>query len=142
MNRIIRGILALLLCISALGWFTQSQPAMAAASSASWRLQIMTLESVAQNPVEEKLATEFGQKIDLNNSSVRSFRQYPGLYPNLARLIINNAPYKNVQDVLNIPGLTEQQRELLQKNLDHFTVTEAEPALIEGGDRYNPGIYR
>ncbi|GAB4346668.1 MAG: hypothetical protein OHK0047_40450 [Leptolyngbyaceae cyanobacterium] len=97
---------------------------------------------VAQNPVEEKMATEFGQKVDLNNSNIRAFRQYPGLYPNLARLIVNNAPYKNVQDVLDIPGLTEQQREVLRKNLDKFTVTEVEPALVEGGDRYNPGLYR
>jgi photosystem II PsbU protein len=44
--------------------------------------------------------------------------------------------------VLKIPGLTEQQRNLLQENLDKFTVTEPEPALIEGGDRYNPGIYK
>lgn len=97
---------------------------------------------VAQNSVEEKLPTEFEQKVDLNNSNIRAFRQYPGLYPNLARLIINNAPYEDVQDVLNIPDLTEQQRELLRNNLDHFTVSEVEPALVEGGDRYNPSLYK
>ncbi|MGA7933264.1 MAG: Photosystem II extrinsic protein, partial [Kovacikia sp.] len=47
-----------------------------------------------------------------------------------------------VEDVLKIPDLTESQTEVLRKNLDHFTVTETEPALNEGGDRYNPGIYR
>jgi photosystem II PsbU protein len=44
--------------------------------------------------------------------------------------------------VLNLPGLTEQQREILQKNLDNFTVTEVEPSLVEGDDRFNPGIYK
>ncbi len=136
MNRIIRGLLTLLLCLSVWGWLAPFQPAMAVTSMDLGRLQ------VAQNPMEEKLATEFGQKVDLNNSNIRTFRQYPGLYPNLARLIVNNAPYKEVQDVLDIPGLTEQQREVLRKNLDKFTVTEVEPALVEGGDRYNPGLYR
>ena len=46
------------------------------------------------------------------------------------------------EDVLNLPGLTEQQREILQKKLDNFTVTEVEPSLVEGGDRFNPGIYK
>ncbi len=136
MNRIIRGLLTVLLCICVWGWLAPFQPVVAAPAMDSGRLQ------VAQNPVEEKLSTEFGQKLDLNNSNIRAFRQYPGLYPNLARLIVNNAPYKDVQDVLDIPGLTEQQREVLRKNLDKFTVTEVEPALVEGGDRYNPGLYR
>lgn len=136
MNRIIRGLLTVLLCISIWGWLAPFQSAVAVPAIDSGRLQ------VAQNPVEEKMATEFGQKVDLNNSNIRTFRQYPGLYPNLARLIVNNAPYKDVQDVLAIPGLTDQQREVLRKNLNHFTVTEVEPALVEGGDRYNPGLYR
>lgn len=136
MNRIIQGLLTVLLCIFVWGWMTPFPAVVAAPSMDSGHLQ------VAQNPVEEKLSTEFGQKLDLNNSNIRAFRQYPGLYPNLARLIVNNAPYQNVQDVLDIPGLTEQQREVLRKNLDKFTVTEVEPALVEGGDRYNPGLYR
>jgi photosystem II PsbU protein len=136
MNRIILGLLTLLLCMCVWGWLTPLQSAVAVPAIDSGRLQ------VAQNPVEEKMATEFGQKVDLNNSNIRAFRQYPGFYPTLARLIVNNAPYKEVQDVLDIPGLTDQQREVLRKNLDQFTVTEVEPALVEGGDRYNPGLYR
>lgn len=46
----------------------------------------------SRSVVEEKLSTEFGQKLDLNNSNIRMFRQYAGFYPNLARLIIDNAP--------------------------------------------------
>jgi photosystem II PsbU protein len=43
--------------------------------------------------------------------------------------------------VLKIPGLSERQEELLQANLDNFTVTEPSSALIEGDDRINPGVY-
>jgi photosystem II PsbU protein len=92
--------------------------------------------------IAEQLAPELEQKIDLNNSNIRAFQQYSGLYPSLARLIIQNAPYNKVEDVLNIPDLTESQKELLRSNFDHFTVTESQPALTEGGDRYNPGIYK
>ncbi|BAZ45840.1 photosystem II oxygen evolving complex protein PsbU [Chondrocystis sp. NIES-4102] len=80
-------------------------------------------------------------KLDLNNSHVREFRQLPGFYPNLASKIIQNAPYDNVEDVLNIPGLSDSQIERLQANLDKFIVTDVEASMNAGDDRYNPGLY-
>lgn len=65
----------------------------------------------------------------------------PGYYPSLASKIIKNAPYDKVEDVLDISGLSESQKERLQANLDKFTVTEPSKELIEGDDRINPGIY-
>ncbi len=94
-----------------------------------------------RNPIDERLG-EVGTKVDLNNSSVLVFRRYRGLYPTLARKVIKNAPYNTVEDVLNIPGLSNREREILQANLDNFVVRPPEPALIEGGDRINPGIYK
>ncbi|MCU0566197.1 MAG: photosystem II complex extrinsic protein PsbU [Oculatellaceae cyanobacterium Prado106] len=96
----------------------------------------------ARNKVDDKLATEFGKKIDLNNTNVRAFSQYPGLYPTLARKIIDNAPYNDINDVFDLPGLTERQSELLKNNLKNFTLSPPEDALVEGGDRFNNGIYR
>ena len=93
------------------------------------------------NPADAKLTTEFGQKIDLNNSNIREFRDLVGFYPNLAGKIIKYAPYDKVEDVLSIPGLSEPQKEKLQANLDKFTVTPPSVELIEGGDRINPGVY-
>jgi photosystem II PsbU protein len=94
------------------------------------------------NVIDRKLETEYGQKIDLNNSNIQAFTQYSGLYPNLAREIIKHAPYEKVEDILNIPGLSDRQKEMLKTNLEHFTITEVEKALVEGEDRYNPGIYK
>lgn len=103
---------------------------------------LLAVEAPARtNRADEKLATEFGKKLDLNNSAVRDFREYRGLYPTLARLIIKNAPYENVEDVLNISDLTEAQKKLLQANLDKFTVTEVESVFIEGDNRLNNGLY-
>lgn len=102
----------------------------------------LAIEMPFGNVIDEKLGSEFGQKIDLNNSNIQTFTQYPGLYPNLARAILQNAPYAEVEDILDIPGLSDRQRETLKANLDHFTVTTVEKALVEGEDRYNPGIYK
>ncbi|MEO1348201.1 MAG: hypothetical protein AAFW84_05275 [Cyanobacteria bacterium J06635_15] len=44
--------------------------------------------------------------------------------------------------MLNIPGLSDSELNILKANLDHFVVNPPEPALVEGGDRINPGIYK
>lgn len=80
-------------------------------------------------------------KLDLNNSDVREFRKLRGFYPSLASKIIQNAPYDTVEDVLEIPGLSDRQVERLQANLDQFFVTDVEASMNAGGDRYNPGLY-
>jgi photosystem II PsbU protein len=95
----------------------------------------------ALNAADAKLTTEFGEKIDLNNSDIRDFRDLRGFYPNLAGKIIKNAPYEEVEDVLDIPGLSATQKDRLQANLEKFTVTEPSKEFIEGDDRFNPGVY-
>jgi photosystem II PsbU protein len=140
--------------VGLLGWFGVSESAIAASLSSdanplaqlTWQTGNSTLIAAAEekvrDAVSEKLASEFGQKLDLNNTNVRAFRKYPGLYPTLAGIIVKNAPYENVDDVLDIPGLTQQQKEVLKNNLSNFTVTSVESALVEGADRINNGIYR
>ena len=104
--------------------------------------QVPVLAVARQNKADQKLGTDFGKKIDLNNTNIAAFQKYPGLYPILGSKIIKNAPYKKVEDVLNIPKLSDKQKGLLQANLDNFTVTEFEPNFNEGDDRINNGIYR
>jgi len=99
-------------------------------------------EAALNNAVDAKLGTDYGAKLDLNNANVQNFRKFPGLYPTLARKILLNAPFESVEDVLDMPGLTEQQVEILSKNLDNFTVTPPDPALVEGADRFNNGVYK
>jgi photosystem II PsbU protein len=95
-----------------------------------------------ENAADAKLASEYGQKIDLNNANITAFAQYPGLYPTLAKLILKNAPYDSVEDVLQISGLSARQKDTLKANLGHFAVTEVETALVSGDDRYNNGVYK
>ena len=99
------------------------------------------LADVRVNAVDAKLSTEFGKKIDLNNSDIRDFRNLRGFYPNLASKIIKNALYEKVDEVLDVPGLSEKQKSRLQANLDKFTVTATSSELTEGDDRINPGVY-
>ncbi|MGK7928269.1 MAG: photosystem II complex extrinsic protein PsbU [Spirulina sp.] len=94
-----------------------------------------------RNQADNMLKTEFGQKIDLNNTNVRGFRKLKGFYPGLATKIVDNAPYQSVEDVLNIPGLSESQKQRLQANLDRFTVVDRADVFVEGDARLNNGIY-
>lgn len=142
MKRLVSLLTVLGLLIGCLGWLGLPQQALAAELSGFTvrPVSVLAVESI-RNSVDDKLR-ELGAKIDLNNTNVRAFAQYPGLYPTLARVIIANAPYGSVEDVLDIPDLTERQKEVLQANLDKFTVTQADDAFVEGGDRFNNGIYR
>ena len=93
-----------------------------------------------RNVADDKIA-ERGDKVDLNNSSVRRFQQFPGMYPTLAGKIVLGGPYDSVDDVLSL-DLTDRQKELFEKYRDNFTVTAPSTALNEGFDRINDGPYR
>ncbi|MBW4475859.1 MAG: photosystem II complex extrinsic protein PsbU [Tolypothrix brevis GSE-NOS-MK-07-07A] len=146
MKRLVRLLTVFSLLFGCWGWLGTTQIAQASNINGVG-LQLVPVLAVeytqaTQNKADQKLATEFGKKLDLNNTNVRAFQQYPGLYPTLARKIIEHAPYQELNDVLNIPGLSDRQKQILQANLDHFTVTEQEAVFNEGDDRFNNGIYR
>lgn len=140
MKRFARLLVVFSLCLTC--FVGVAQPAMAASWNSSMVLAAAPATGeVIRNSADSKLGTEFGKKIDLNNTNVRAFRKYPGLYPSLARKVVDNAPYQSVEDVLNIPGLSEKQKEMLNANLDKFTLTSVDDTFTEGGDRYNNGYY-
>ena len=147
MKRFVRLLTVLGMLIGCLSWLGTPQTALAATSQSVLHLnsgfapQLLAAEGM-RNAMEEKMGTEFGKKIDLNNTNVRAFRQYQGMYPTLAGIVVKNAPYESVEDVLNISGLTDRQKDILKANLDNFAVTDVEQALVEGDDRINNGIYR
>ena len=93
-----------------------------------------------RNLADDKISQAQG-KVDLNNSSVRRFQQFPGMYPTLAGKIVVGGPYTDVDDVLKL-DLSERQKELFEKYRSNFTVTQPEIALNEGFDRINDGQYR
>ncbi len=93
-----------------------------------------------RNIADDKIA-EIAGKVDLNNSSVRRFQQYPGMYPTLAGKIVLGGPYQSVDDVLKL-DLNNRQKELFEKYKANFTVTPPSIALNEGFDRINDGVYR
>ncbi|MFH7243836.1 MAG: photosystem II complex extrinsic protein PsbU [Spirulina sp.] len=70
------------------------------------------------------LCTVPPESLDLNNANLLAFTDCPGFYPNLASAILSHGPYSTVEDVLNIPGLTDLQKALLKANLQSFTVTD------------------
>jgi len=112
-----------LIVVGCLSLFIWAQPATAA------RIHNQPERSlVVQNLVLASSETEscpnFEQKIDLNNANIVAFQDCQGFYPTLASLIVKNSPYNKVEDVLDIPDLTERQRALLKAQLKNFTITE------------------
>ena len=103
---------------------------------------VLMSDTVYRNAADDKLRGDYGQKIDLNNTNIFAFTELRGLYPTVASKVVRNAPYDSVEEVLDLPGLSDRQKELLQANLDNFTVSEPEDALVGGADRYNNGVYK
>lgn len=128
--------------LGCLGWVGLPQPAMALGWNSIHFNATPILAVEPRNRADDKLATEFGKKIDLNNTNIRAFMEYPGLYPTLARKILQNAPFKAIDDVFDMPGLNDRQISILRTNVDHFTLSAPEDTFVEGGDRFNNGIYR
>jgi photosystem II PsbU protein len=139
MKRLVGLFIALGMLVSVFMGVGMPQTAMAAGLQ---QFSPLLAEEVFTNAVDAKLGTEYGAKLDLNNANVQNFRKYPGLYPTLAGKIVKNAPFDSVEDVLDMPGLSEPQIDILKNNLDNFTVTPPDPALVEGADRFNNGVYK
>lgn len=140
MNSLVRLVAVVLLALGCLGWLGQQQALAVSLSDLMSPGTPVLAQTKIRNEADEKLA-EIGYKIDLNNTNLRAFRRYRGFYPVLAKKIIQNAPYEKVEDVLDIPGLSERQKQRLQANLDNFTVTPPSSVFLEGADRLNNGIY-
>ncbi|MFM7470549.1 MAG: photosystem II complex extrinsic protein PsbU [Nodosilinea sp.] len=143
MKRLVSLLMGIVIILGA--WIGLGQPQGALAlelNRSSIGIIPLLAERPLRNAVDAKLGTEYGAKLDLNNTNVQNFSKFPGLYPTLAGKIVQNAPFDRVEDVLDMPGLTEKQVEVLKANLDNFTVTPPDPALVEGADRFNNGVYK
>ena len=131
MKGFVRLLTVFSLLLGCWGWLGINQTAQATTLQNFVFPQVPILAIELQNRADAKLATEFGKKIDLNNTNVRAFQQYPGLYPTLAKKILKDGPYNKVEDVLNISGLSDRQKEILRANFDNFTVTKLESIFDE-----------
>ena len=76
--------------------------------------------------------------LDVNNSPVADYMQYPGLYPTVAGKVASHGPYKNVKDVYSAAGLTSEEKKRLQKYERYLVVAEPNPLLdpMRGRDPY------
>ncbi len=138
MKRLVSVFAILLLVIGSWGFSGVSTAE--AADFSIFSLQSSPILAARRNAADDKLG-EIQGKLDLNNSDVRDFRNLRGFYPTLAGKIVKYAPYEQIEDVLEIPGLSESQLKRLQANLDNFVVTDPSLVFNAGDDRINPGVY-
>lgn len=124
MKRLVRWLsifsLVLIACIGFLGW---TQPVVAGSISIK-PVTVLAVATELPQVGDEQVCPELGEQIDLNNANIIAFKECPGFYPTLAQLIVKNGPYQKVEDVLEIPGLTDRQKGLLKSHLRNFKVTE------------------
>jgi photosystem II PsbU protein len=91
MKRLLGLLMALgVLASSLLGWGSQGAWA---ATAGQMDVTPLYLAEEIRNAVDDKLSTEYGSKLDLNNTNVQAFTKFPGLYPTIAGKIVKNAPY-------------------------------------------------
>ena len=100
-------------------------------------LGIPVVARAAELPVVKHLDTP----IDVNNTILRNYRQLPGFYPTLARILVKNAPYRSLEDMLQISGLTEQQKALIKANAENFVFGEYQEGANQLENRINQGYY-
>jgi photosystem II PsbU protein len=138
----IRAILGIAIGWSAwVGWgFTTTAPAAWAQMDQPEEAPAAVVGAPAP-AMKESAEKALETKIDINNTILRNYRKIPGLYPTLARLMVQNAPYERVEDVLKIPGLTEAQKQRLKDNLGNFYAGEYKAASNTLENRINKGYY-
>lgn len=78
--------------------------------------------------------------IDVNNANVRVYAKFPGMYPTLAGLIVTHGPYKSVDELYSIPGLSATQKATLDKYKENLCALKPTPEYEL--DKYNNGLYR
>ncbi|AFY71346.1 photosystem II oxygen evolving complex protein PsbU [Thalassoporum mexicanum PCC 7367] len=125
-----KKLFSFLIAIAAIFTICLSSLYVPATSSYAW----------AEDLPETNFYTRSSKKIDLNNANVYAFRSIRGMYPNLAKKIVANAPYDKVDDVLNIADLSETQKQTLKDNMDQFDVRQPDPSLNR--ERINNSSYR
>jgi photosystem II PsbU protein len=81
-----------------------------------------------------------GDQIDVNNANVRAYLKYPGFYPTLAGLIVSNGPYKSVDEISKLPGITSTMKDTLEKYKNNLVALE--PAPEYEIDKLNNGLYK
>ncbi len=79
--------------------------------------------------------------IDVNNTILRNYRQLPGFYPTLARVLVQNAPYDSLEDILTIPNLNDRQKELIKANAQNFMFGDYQEGRYQLESRINQGYY-
>eukprot|EP00929_Paragymnodinium_shiwhaense_P079504 TRINITY_DN413_c0_g1_i4.p1 TRINITY_DN413_c0_g1~~TRINITY_DN413_c0_g1_i4.p1 ORF type:complete len:194 (+),score=66.18 TRINITY_DN413_c0_g1_i4:70-651(+) len=122
-----------------LGWLSKRQNQAAAAAAAA----TVAAAPLAASALVDYEGIEFlggSDRVDINNAPVQAYRQFPGFYPTAAGKIASGGPYKNVEDVYNLPGLTDASKAVIKKYEKNLVCLPVSPAYFL--DRINNGMYK
>ena len=88
----------------------------------------VTVAPLAGTPQDNEIVKEQRQvpdKLDINNSAVADYMQYPGMYPNIGGKIANNGPYASVKDVYKLKILSKAEQDTIKKYESKLVATPA-----------------
>merc|ERR1719343_676741 len=122
-----------------LGWFRKHQQQVASGAAAG----ALALVPVSANAMIDYDGVKYlggSDKVDINNANVQAYRQFPGMYPTAAGAIATHGPYKDVNEVYDIPNLAPTLKEIIKKYEKNLVCLPASPAYFL--DRVNNGMYR
>jgi photosystem II PsbU protein len=68
--------------------------------------------------------------IDINNANVRVYTRLPGMYPNIAKQIVKNVPFKSVEDLYKLKTLSSEQKETIRKYEKNLVALEPAPEVL------------
>lgn len=60
---------------------------------------------------------DYQNRIDINNATQNELMKLPGIGEILARKIIENRPYKDIEELINIDGIGEKKMESLRRRI-------------------------
>ncbi|CAE7229721.1 psbU [Symbiodinium natans] len=134
------GVLAAGFGVGAImGWLNSRKQQVAATAAAA---TVALAPGAAQAMVDYDGVKYLGgtDKVDINNANIQAYRQFPGMFPTVAGLIGTHGPYQQVSDIYNIPGMTDQLKNIAKKYEGNLVCLPASPAYFI--DRINNGLYR
>nr|AKR52923.1 photosystem II 12 kDa extrinsic protein [Polykrikos lebourae] len=123
-----------------LGWFNDKRRKQAASAALAAAISCAPVAANAYVDFDGIKYLGASDKVDVNNASVRAYRQFPGMYPKAAGFIATHGPYDAVQDIYKIPDLPDKVKELFQKYEGNLVCFPPNPAYFL--DRSNDGIYK
>merc|ERR1712070_381439 len=110
-----------------LGWLNSRRQQAASVAAAA----AVALAPGAANAIVDFDGLAFlggSDKVDINNANVQAYKQFPGFFPTAAGVIATHGPYKEVNEIFQIPNTDPRITAIFKKYEQNLVCLPANPA--------------